>query len=128
MSAPKTTVANARRLRKEMSKPELNLWRALRRGALDDHKFRRQHPIGPYVLDFFCSALRLAVEVDGYDHCVGSRPRRDLTRDRWLTAMGVRTLRIPAREVMASMDDTLSTIRDLIARLPPPDASHPPPP
>ena len=128
MSAPKATVANARRLRKAMSKPELNLWRALRRGGLDGHKFRRQHPIGRYVLDFYCAALRLAVEVDSYAHCVGSRPRRDLARDQWLLAQGVRTLRIPAHEVMACVDDTLSTIREHIAHLPPPDAAHPPPP
>lgn len=128
MPAPKATVANARRLRKEMSKPEMNLWHALRRGGLDGHRFRRQHPIGPYVLDFYCAALRLAVEVDSYAHCVGSRPRRDLARDQWLLANGVRTLRVPAREVMASVDDTLSTIREHITHLPPPDASHPPPP
>jgi very-short-patch-repair endonuclease len=128
MPAPKTTVANARRLRKEMSKPEMNLWHGLRRGGLDGHKFRRQHPMGPYVLDFYCSALRLAVEVDGYAHCVGSRPRRDVARDQWLLAVGVRTLRIPAHEVMRSVDDTLSTIREHVAHLPPPDAAHPPPP
>jgi len=80
------------------------------------------------VLDFYCSALKLAVEVDGYDHCIGSRPRRDRARDQWLAAVGVRTLRIPAREVTDSMDDTLSMIREHIAHLPPPDASHPPPP
>ncbi|MGH1558555.1 endonuclease domain-containing protein [Caulobacter segnis] len=80
------------------------------------------------MLDFYCAALRLALEVDGYDHCVGSRPQRDLARDQWLAAISVRTLRIPAREVMTSMDDTLSTIREHIAHLPPPDATHPPPP
>ncbi|WP_291875672.1 endonuclease domain-containing protein [Caulobacter sp.] len=111
-----------------MSKPELNLWHALRRGGLNDLKFRRQHPVGPYVLDFYCASLRLAVEVDGYDHCLGSRPRRDATRDQWLVAIGIRTLRIPARDVLASVDDTLSTMREHIAHLPPPDAAHPPPP
>ncbi|MET3667893.1 DUF559 domain-containing protein [Caulobacter sp. 1776] len=128
MPAPKTTVANARRLRKEMSKPEMNLWRALRRGGLDGLKFRRQHPIGPYVLDFYCASLCLAVELDGYDHCIGSRPRRDQRRDQWLLDRGVRTLRIPAQYVMTSVDSVLSAIREHIAHLPPPDAAHPPPP
>ena len=111
-----------------MSKPELNLWHALRRGGLDGHKFRRQHPIGPYVLDFYCSALRLDVEVDSYAHCIGSRPRRDAIRDQWLLEQGVRTLRLAAHDVIASVDDTLSAIREHIAHLPPPDAAHPPPP
>lgn len=111
-----------------MSKPELNLWHALRRGGLDGLKFRRQHPIGPYVLDFYCASLRLAVEVDGYDHCIGSRPRRDRARDQWLAAVGVRTLRIPAHEVMSSVGGVLSGIREYITHLPPPDAAHPPPP
>ena len=128
MPAPKATVANARRLRKDMSKPEMILWHGLRTGGLDGLKFRRQHPIGPYVLDFYCSSLRLAVEVDGYDHCIGSRPRRDLIRDQWLAASGVRTLRIPARYVMTSVDGVLSGIREHMTHLPPPDAAHPPPP
>ncbi|WP_343698297.1 endonuclease domain-containing protein [Caulobacter sp.] len=106
----------------------MNLWHALRRGGLDGLKFRRQHPIGPYVLDFYCAALRLAVEVDGYNHCIGSRPRRDAVRDQWLSSQGVRTLRLPAHEVMRSVDDTLWAIRAYITDLPPPDAAHPPPP
>ena len=111
-----------------MSKPEMNLWRALRRGGLDGLKFRRQHPIGPYVLDFYCASLWLAVELDGYDHCIGSRPRRDQLRDQWLLDRGVRTLRIPAQYVMTSVDSVLSAIREQVAHLPPPDAAHPPPP
>jgi very-short-patch-repair endonuclease len=129
MTAPRTTVTNARRLRKAMSLPELMLWSAIRRGQLDGLKFRRQHPIGPYVLDFYCAAARLAVEVDGQMHDTGDRPDRDAARDRWLARQGIMTLRIPASWVLASVDSALNAIRGQLTHLPPPDrfAVCPPP-
>jgi very-short-patch-repair endonuclease len=101
-----------------MTPPEARLWTALRRGGLDGLKFRRQHPLGRCVLDFYCPSLRLAVEVDGYTHCIDERPERDLARDRWLLSQGIRTFRIPAHEVMASVDATLSTVREFISANP----------
>ena len=110
MDAPKRTRRNAKALRRTMSLPEVLLWIGLKARRLEGLHFRKQHPIGPYVLDFYCDALRLAVEVDGYAHDTGDRPRRDARRDAWLLAQGIRTLRIPAIEVLASVDDTLATI------------------
>lgn len=129
MTAPRPTVTNARRLRKEMSLPELMLWRAIRRGQLDGLKFRRQHPIGPYVLDFFCASARLAVEVDGQMHHVEDRPDKDAARDHWLARQGIMTLRIPASWVLASVDSALLSIRGQLTHLPPPGgiAACPPP-
>ena len=129
MPAPQPTVTNARRLRKEMSLPELMLWNAIRRGQLDGLKFRRQHPIGPFVLDFFCASARLAVEVDGQMHHVEDRPERDAARDRWLARQGIITLRIPASWVLSSVDSALIAIRQQLTHLPPPDrfAVCPPP-
>jgi very-short-patch-repair endonuclease len=72
--------------------------------------FRRQHPIGRYILDFYCDEAKLAVEVDGYSHDVADRPARDLWRDNWLASRDVTTLRITARDVLKSMDDVLATI------------------
>lgn len=83
---------------------------ALRRKELG-LRFRRQHPIGPYVLDFYCDAARLAVEVDGAAHAVADNPARDLRRDAWLAAQGIRTLRIPAAEVRDNLDGVLRMIR-----------------
>jgi very-short-patch-repair endonuclease len=51
--------------------------------------FRRQHPIGRYVLDFYCAEARLAVEIDGMSHDLGDRPRHDANRDAWLNARGL---------------------------------------
>lgn len=81
---------------------------ALRNNKLNLH-FRRQHPIGPYILDFYCDAAKLAVEVDGGGH-VG-RADYDARRDGWLQAHGIRTLRIPAVSVRDNIDGVIETIR-----------------
>ena len=129
MSAPRPTVTNARRLRKEMLLPEVKLWTAIRRGQLDGLKFRRQHPIGPFVLDFFCASARLAVEVDGAEHYMEDRSEKDAARDRWLARQGIMTLRIPASWVLDSVDSAVLAIRERLTPLPPPDgfAVCPPP-
>ena len=101
---PKTgTVAKARNLRREMTLPEIILWRQLRKrpGGL---KFRRQHPSGAYVLDFFCSDARLAVEIDGFAHDTGDHPRRDVARDAWFARAGIATLRISAKDVLGDVE------------------------
>jgi very-short-patch-repair endonuclease len=87
----------ARRLRKEMSLPEVLLWRLLRKAS---PPVRRQHPIGGYVVDFYCPAAKLVIEVDGFAHETGDRPCRDAVREAWLRAQGLNVLRIPARDVL----------------------------
>ncbi len=72
--------------------------------------FRRQRPVGPYVIDFYCAAARLAVEIDGWGHAAGDRPERDERRDAWLRERGIRTLRIPAVEVMQQCDGTVERV------------------
>ncbi len=101
-----------------MDPPEVLPWQRLRQGRLEGLRFRRQHPAGPYILDFYCDEARLAVEVDGYSHGVGDRPRRDLARDAWLAACGVTTLRIAARDVLSAMEDVLATISAAARRAP----------
>jgi very-short-patch-repair endonuclease len=110
MEAPKRTRTNARRLRKEMTPPEVWLWGVLRRRAAEGLRFRRQHPVGPFVLDFYCHAARLAVEVDGDLHGIGEHPARDARRDDWLAAQDIETLRIPATEVRDNLDGVYTTI------------------
>ena len=79
--------------------------------------FRRQHPIGPYVLDFYCAKSRLAIEVDGMSHDVGDRPERDLRRDAWLEAHGVKVMRVPAGEFARNFDETVDAIMRTAASL-----------
>jgi len=68
MRAPILTLKRARALRQKMTLPEVVLWEELRRAKLKGLQFRRQHPIGPYILDFYCSNARLAIEIDGASH------------------------------------------------------------
>jgi len=92
-----------------MSVPEVVLWARLR-SRPGGFKFRRQHPAGRYVLDFFCSDARLAIEVDGEIHAVGASPQSDLVRDAWLMSQGVATLRIAARDVTADPEGVVEGI------------------
>src|ERR1043165_8402970 len=112
LQGPRRTIQRARKLRKEMSLPEILLWQALRKCPLD-LKFRKQHPAGPYVADFFCHEARLVIEVDGQAHDRGNRPLRDATRDRWFAARRFDILRIPARDVLRDLDGVL---RGIVAR------------
>jgi len=92
-------VYQARKLRKSMSLPEAMLWQRLR-GSQLGMKFRRQHPIGPYVADFYCGEARLVVEIDGEAHNCGDRPEKDAARDAYLLDKGFEVLRIAAVEVL----------------------------
>ena len=98
-SKPQATVQRAKRLRRQLSKPEAMLWQLLRESP-GGHKFRKQHPAGPYDLDFFCARANLAIEVDGIAHDMGDRPERDESRDAWLKQYRIDTLRIPAIDVL----------------------------
>ena len=100
----------ARKLRRNLSAPEAMLWSLLRARAPGRPSFRRQHPIGSYVLDFYCAKARLAVEIDGMSHDVEDRPQRDQRRHAWLEAQGVTVMRIAAAEALAALDDAADGI------------------
>ena len=128
---------HAKRLRKEMTPPEIGLWLALRRNEAG-LRFRKQHSAGDYVLDFYCAPAKLAIEVDGESHARSDRPRRDAIRNAWLASQGLRVLRYPAQEVLTNLDGVVRHITaiaiDRRDRLrvdrdpPPPPPSAPPPP
>ena len=119
MDGPKRTKDFARKLRREMSLPEVMLWQNLRGGRLDGLRFRRQHPMGAYVLDFYSDAAKLAVKVDGAHHTLGDNLGRDLERDAWLAVHGIETLRIPAIDVLTDLNGPLAvilaTVRERVA-------------
>jgi very-short-patch-repair endonuclease len=95
------TFKRARSLRREMSLPERLLWRELRGGRVSKARFRRQHPIGPYILDFYCPTAFMAVEIDGIAAHEGpERARHDVRRDAWLKEQGIRVLRFAAADVL----------------------------
>ena len=116
MRAPEKTFARARRLRRTLSLPEIVLWKVLRRGQLAGLRFRRQHPIGPYILDFYCSSARLAIEIDGAGHDALAQVLHDERRDAWLKQQGISILHIPARDVLRDemLDGVLRGIQGAI--------------
>jgi very-short-patch-repair endonuclease len=117
MRAPKSIVRNAVRLRGKLSAPEVRLWIRLRERVPGKPIFRRQHPIGPYVLDFYCAKAHLAIEIDGASHDMGDRPRRDMQRDAWLMEHGLTVMRIAATDLMRGVDDAADAIVRLAADL-----------
>ena len=100
-TGPDRTIKRAKRLRSQMSLPEVILWQALRKRQ-NGMRFRRQHPAGPYILDFYCDAAKLCVEVDGETHAF--RADTDHRRDEWLRQEGVTVLRILARDVLSDLE------------------------
>ncbi len=103
---PSQTLENARRLRRGMTDAERALWPHLRAGRLDGFRFRRQHPIPPYVADFCCIAVRLIVEVDGSQHT----PGRDVVRTRFLERRGWRIARFWDHDVLLHMEAVVDEI------------------
>ena len=108
-SLRKPTVYNARQLRRTMSPPEALLWSCLR-GSKLGFKVRRQHPIGPYVADFFVHDAGLVIEIDGSPHDYGDRPERDERRDQYLRGLGYRILHLAAADVMKNLEGALQYV------------------
>jgi very-short-patch-repair endonuclease len=97
-------------MRTSMNSTELLIWSRLRGRQVDGWKFRRQHPIGPYFVDFYCASARLVVEIDGPDHGFEPRIAHDQRRQAWLEAQGYRVLRINVSEISSSLDDVMEWI------------------
>ena len=126
MRAPEKTIRRARDLRHDMTLPEIVLWEALRKKNLPGLRFRRQHPIGAYILDFYCPAARLAIEVDGFADDTAAQVQHDGRRRAWLAQQGVRVLRIRASDVLS--DEALEGVLVAIGEAAPSGARRAPPP
>lgn len=113
-------IARARRLRQSPTRTEARLWDRLRRF---EPRFRRQAPLGSYVVDFACLKPRLVVEVDGGVHDLTEVALRDLKRDEWLVSEGYRVLRVPATRVENHIDGVLADIARAIGAYVPPGAA-----
>jgi very-short-patch-repair endonuclease len=109
----------ARELRRTLTPGERLLWQALRNRRFLGLKFRVQHPLGPFIADFYCAARRLAVEVDGAVHRDPVVHGHDQARDAWLRARGVRVLRLSAKLVEQDLPRALCLIAAALAA--PPD-------
>ncbi len=108
-----------RDLRRQETPAEKLAWHLLRdrRAGL---KFRRQFPIGTYVVDFYCFEVRLAVELDGSAHSQPSQVKKDRAKDAYLTGMGIRVLRLPNGQVREDPEGFVKKIRESrLSRIPP---------
>jgi very-short-patch-repair endonuclease len=109
---------HARRLRRDQTDAERTLWKALRSRQFDGLKFRRQHPVGPYIVDFCCLHLKLAVELDGGQHA--SQTEADDRRSHGLAQAGYRVLRFWNHEVLMNLEGVLHHIAESITPSPQP--------
>ena len=101
-------LARARELRQPQTRAEAKCWARLRNRQLGSFKFRRQHPIGCFVVDFYCAAARLAIEIDGDSHA--DQADYDLARTEWLNEGGYHVIRFTNRDVFSQMEAVLETI------------------
>jgi very-short-patch-repair endonuclease len=100
----------ARGFRRVLTPLESRLWFCLRGRKLNGLKFRRQHPIGPFILDFYSAAAKLAVEVDGAVHDAPEQAAHDRRRTAWLAERGVHVIRLRATDVRDHLDGVLEFI------------------
>lgn len=110
-ASPITHLERRRALRREMTEPEKRLWRALRARQLGA-KFRRQHPIGPYIADFYSREAHLVVEIDGATHSEPDAMEYDRQRDAYMRALGLDILRFTAEEVLHNLEGVCLAIQN----------------
>jgi very-short-patch-repair endonuclease len=105
---PHDSTRLARSLRRQSTVPERLLWGRLRSGRLYGVKFRRQHPIGPYIVDFCCATVKVVIELDGMSH-VG-RAEQDEQRSAYLRSHGYRVIRYTNDQVISAIDSVVEDI------------------
>jgi very-short-patch-repair endonuclease len=108
----------ARELRKNMTEAERHLWARIRGKQLKDYQFYRQKNIGGYIVDFYCAAAKLILEVDGGQHFEAKAREKDGERDRYLSGLGFTVLRFSDREVFENIDGVLERIWDHLDKSP----------
>src|SRR5947209_258755 len=95
-----------------MTRAETLVWRYIKAGHLHGLQFRRQAPMGAYIVDFVCHAAKLVIELDGETHDFESRLKKDQVRDHWLLSRGYKVLRFANREVLSTLEGVLTVIRE----------------
>ena len=108
---------HARRLRKNMTDTERFLWSRIRGKQLNGYQFYRQRPIGNFIVDFYCPAARLVIELDGGQHFEEEGKTRDMLRDDYLRGIGIKVLRFSDRDVFKNIE---GVIEEILGNLPEP--------
>jgi very-short-patch-repair endonuclease len=115
-------MASARRLRRQLSLPEMLLWRMLS-VTRRELRFRKQHAIGPYVADFYCPAAKIVIEVDGATH--DCRQDADGRRDAYMRSLGLKVIRISAADVLTDPEAVADGIYQLCESVAGPSTTQP---
>ncbi len=125
MPSVEVSRSRAHELRSNMTDAERRLWTALRRKQIAGHRFRRQMPLGPYIVDFFCPALRLIIEVDG-----GQRTDSpvDEQRDLWMESQGFQVVRFWNNDVLQNLEGVIARLAAICQERGRAEAPQPPPP
>jgi very-short-patch-repair endonuclease len=109
----------AKGLRKRSTDAENLLWSCLRAGRCEGMKFRRQHPVGQYIVDFVCLERKLIIELDGGQHALPDEARKDRQRDAWLEKEGYTVVRFWDNKVLMNTTGVLEVIRERLLNHPP---------
>ncbi len=102
---------NRKKLRNSLTPAEAKLWSLLKNSQLENRKFRRQHSVGPYVLDFYCPSEKLCIELDGSVHFTDSGYEYDTARTEYLEALDIRVMRFENKDVFENTEGVLEEIR-----------------
>jgi very-short-patch-repair endonuclease len=122
MRATARSMESARRLRRQLSLPEMLLWRLLRLNRRE-LRFRKQHAIGPFVADFYCPAAKIVIEVDGAVH--DRRQEADRKRDAYMASLGLTVVRVPISEVLAGPERVADDLYRLCESVAGPSTTQP---
>ena len=117
---PEQHVARARHLRRRQTDAERRLWHRLRTRRLGGHKFRRQHSIGKYIVDFYCEDARLVIELDGGGHNEPQQKAYDKRRTSTLEQLGLTVLRFWNHELLLNTEQVLEVILEALENVPSP--------
>ncbi len=112
--ASPTVFSKAKKLRNEMTEAEILMWEKLRSNRFHGYKFRRQHPINIYVVDFYCHQFNLIIEIDGEYHNETNQQKRDEGRTNDLNFQGMKILRFTNDEIKSDMNTVLKKIKEYI--------------
>ncbi len=102
---------NRKKLRNSLTPAEAKLWSLLKSSQLENRKFRRQHSVGPYVLDFYCPAEKLCIELDGAAHFTDGGYEYDIARTEYLQALDIRVMRFENKDIFDNTEGVLEEIR-----------------
>lgn len=112
------SISNRRKLRKNMPTPEIVLWQKIRNRQINNYKFKRQYGVGRYIVDFYCSEKRLAIEIDGDSHYEDFQIIYDKERTEYLNNMGIVVVRFTNKEIMDNIEGVLDKILEALVTSP----------